>query len=56
MALQWQHRIFSFPGLDVIGNAGNNNYFGPFFNTDLALTKAFGIHAFAGRLITSRPT
>jgi hypothetical protein len=37
--------IFSFPGLDVIGNAGANNYFGPvFFNTDLALTKAFAIH------------
>jgi len=36
---------FSFPGLDVIGNAGNNNYTGPsFFNTDLAFTKAFTIH------------
>lgn len=37
--------VFSFPGLDVIGNAGANNYRGPsFFNTDLALTKAFTIH------------
>jgi hypothetical protein len=37
--------IFSFPGLDVIGNAGQNTYRGPaFFNTDLALTKAFTIH------------
>jgi Carboxypeptidase regulatory-like domain/TonB dependent receptor len=36
--------VFSFPGLDVIGNAGNNNYFGPsFFNTDLSLTKSFAI-------------
>jgi hypothetical protein len=36
--------VFSFPGLDVIGNAGNNNYFGPsFFNTDLSLTKSFTI-------------
>jgi len=35
---------FSFPGLDVVGNAGNNNYRGPtFFNTDLGLTKAFTI-------------
>ena len=34
--------VFSFPGLDVIGNAGNNNYFGPsFFNSDLAITKSF---------------
>ncbi len=37
--------LFTFPGLDVIGNGGNNNYFGPaFFNTDLALSKAFTIH------------
>jgi len=35
---------FSFPGLDVIGNAGANNYNGPsFFNDDLAVTKAFNI-------------
>ena len=33
--------IFSWPGLDNIGNAGRNNYFGPaFFNTDLGITKA----------------
>ena len=37
--------VFSFPGLDVIGNAGANTYRGPsFFNTDLAITKAFTIH------------
>jgi hypothetical protein len=37
--------IFSFPGLDKIGNAGNNNYIGPnFFNADLGITKAFTIH------------
>src|ERR1039458_6236440 len=37
--------VFSFPGLDKIGNAGANTYFGPkFFNDDLALTKAFTIH------------
>jgi hypothetical protein len=36
--------VFSFPGLDVIGNAGNNNYYGPqFFNTDLSITKSFAI-------------
>jgi len=36
---------FSYPGLDVIGNAGANNYSGPaFFNDDLAVTKAFTIH------------
>jgi hypothetical protein len=36
--------VFSFPGLDVIGNAGANNYFGPsFFNTDLSVTKSFTI-------------
>ena len=37
--------IFSFPGLDNIGNAGANNYRGPrFFNTDITITKAFTIH------------
>ena len=37
--------IFSWPGLDNIGNAGANNYRGPsFFNTDMAITKAFTIH------------
>jgi hypothetical protein len=37
--------IFSWPGLDNIGNAGANTYHGPsFFNSDLALTKAFTIH------------
>ena len=36
--------IFSFPGLDKIGNGGANNYFGPgYFQTDLTLTKAFNI-------------
>ena len=36
--------VYSFPGLDVIGNAGNNNYFGPsFFNSDLAMSKSFAI-------------
>jgi hypothetical protein len=36
--------MFSFPGLDVIGNAGNNTYRGPsFFNTDLSLSKQFAI-------------
>ncbi len=36
--------LFSDPGLDKIGNNGRNTYFGPsFFNTDLALTKAFSI-------------
>jgi hypothetical protein len=36
--------IFSWPGLDNIGNANNNTYFGPsFFNTDMAITKAFAI-------------
>ena len=35
---------FGFPGAGVIGNADNNNYTGPtFFNTDLALSKAFSI-------------
>jgi hypothetical protein len=38
-------QIFSFPGLDRVGNAGGNTYFGPsFFNTDLAATKSFSIH------------
>jgi hypothetical protein len=36
--------VFSFPGLDVIGNAGANTYWGPsFFSTDMAFTKAFPI-------------
>jgi hypothetical protein len=36
--------IFSFPGLDKIGNAGGNTYFGPsFFNSDLAVTKSVSI-------------
>ncbi len=38
-------QLFSWPGLDNIGNAGANTYRGPsFFNTDLAITKAFAIH------------
>ena len=38
-------QLFSWPGLDNIGNAGSNTYRGPgFFNTDLAITKAFTIH------------
>ncbi len=37
--------VFSFPGLDKIGNAGLNTYRGPTFATgDMALTKAFTIH------------
>jgi hypothetical protein len=37
--------IFTFPGLDVIGNAGVNTYTGPmFYNIDMAITKAFTIH------------
>jgi hypothetical protein len=37
--------VFINPGLDTIGNVGRNTYFGPgFFNTDLAVTKAFTIH------------
>ncbi len=37
--------IFSWPGLDKIGNAGANTYRGPsFFNSDMAITKAFTIH------------
>ncbi|WP_420818763.1 TonB-dependent receptor domain-containing protein [Occallatibacter savannae] len=40
-----QPQLFSFPGLDVIGNVGANTYRGPgFFNTDMALTKGFTIH------------
>lgn len=40
-----QPQLFSFPGLDTIGNAGANTYKGPsFFNTDMALTKGFTIH------------
>ena len=40
-----QGGIFSWPGLDKIGNAGANTYFGPtFFNADLGLTKSFTIH------------
>ena len=36
--------LFSWPGLDQIGNAGANTYRGPsFFNTDLAITKSFTI-------------
>jgi len=36
--------LFTNPGLDNIGNVGRNTYFGPsFFNTDLAITKAFTI-------------
>lgn len=39
-----QPQLFSFPGLDIIGNAGANTYYGPsFFNTDLAITKSFTI-------------
>ena len=40
-----QPQLFSFPGLDVIGNAGANTYRGPsFFNTDMNITKTFPIH------------
>jgi hypothetical protein len=36
--------VFVNPGLDTIGNVKRNTYFGPgFFNTDLAVTKAFTI-------------
>ncbi|HVC47045.1 MAG TPA: TonB-dependent receptor [Terracidiphilus sp.] len=36
--------VFTNPGLDTIGSAGRNTYWGPgFFNTDLAVTKAFTI-------------
>jgi len=35
---------FSKPGLDTIGNAGRNTYFGPsFFNTDLSINKTITI-------------
>ena len=35
---------FSFPGLDVIGNGGLNNYYGPgFFSEDAAISKTFDI-------------
>ena len=35
---------FSVPGLDQLGNAGHNNYYGPkFFNTDLSIQKTFNI-------------
>jgi hypothetical protein len=45
----WQQQpttngVFSWPGLGVIGNAGNNNYTGPsFFNADISLAKTFVI-------------
>jgi hypothetical protein len=40
-----QPQLFSFPGLDVIGNAGANTYRGPsFFNSDMNLVKSFTIH------------
>ncbi|HUN82772.1 MAG TPA: TonB-dependent receptor [Terracidiphilus sp.] len=36
--------VFKNPGLDTIGNVGFNTYRGPgFFNTDMAITKAFTI-------------
>jgi hypothetical protein len=36
--------VFSFPGLDVIGNAGRNTYMGPhYFNADMSLSKDFPI-------------
>jgi hypothetical protein len=36
--------VFSWPGLDRIGNEGQNNYRGPkFFTSDLGLTKAFTV-------------
>jgi hypothetical protein len=36
--------VFSFPGLDRIGNAGANTYFGPkFVGDDMALSKTFAI-------------
>ncbi len=36
--------IFSFPGLDVIGNAGGNTYFGPnFWTSDMNITKSFTV-------------
>ncbi|MFP5236163.1 MAG: TonB-dependent receptor domain-containing protein [Acidobacteriota bacterium] len=37
--------IFSFPGLDVIGNAGANTYRGPnFWSDDAAISKQFTVH------------
>ena len=37
--------LFSYPGLDQIGNVGANTYRGPTFATaDMAVTKAFTIH------------
>jgi hypothetical protein len=37
--------LFKNPGLDTIGDVGRNTYLGPsFFNSDLAVTKAFTIH------------
>ncbi len=40
-----QPQLFSYPGLDVIGNAGANTYRGPsFFNTDANIVKSFTIH------------
>ena len=37
--------IFSFPGLDVIGNAGGNTYFGPsVWSDDMSISKAFTVH------------
>ena len=42
--VQGQTSLFSFPGLDVIGNAGGNTYKGPsFFSSDAAITKSFTI-------------
>ncbi len=36
--------IFTYPGLDVIGNAGANTYWGPsFFSSDMAISKIFTI-------------
>jgi hypothetical protein len=36
--------IFSFPGLDQVGNAGQNTYRGPtFFTEDIGVTKAFTV-------------
>ena len=38
-------QLFSWPGLDQIGNAGANTYRGPtFFNDDMAISKAFTFH------------
>ncbi len=36
--------VFSFPGLDKIGNAGGNSYTGPsYWTSDMSLTKAFTV-------------